>query len=103
MVWLLRIAMIAFGLISATLGVLFLVRLAQSPSRREPEMRRMVLPVLLMALRHLGVGLGFVIFGLTLSWVAFASGCVLLVSEAPIRWITTRRANQIDPADDPAG
>jgi len=98
MEWFFRVVLIAFGVAYIGLGVAWLARFAHGRSRQGPGMRGVVLLVFLRGVHYLGTGLGFAVFGLTLSRIALGCGCVFLLSEIPIRWLTRRRVSQLDPA-----
>lgn len=97
--WIVQVAMGAVGVVSMGFGLFWLLRVWQSPSRQASGVTKMTLPAYLIGVRWLGVGVAWVIWALTLSNVAVACACVLMLSEIPIRWLVQRRAGQVDRAD----
>ena len=96
--WIAQVVVTALGVVFVGLGLVSLIGVRRSLSR-ESHLRRMRLPASLMGAAWLGAGVCLVIVGLTLSRVAFACAAVFLLSEIPIRWLSQRRASQVDLAD----
>jgi hypothetical protein len=63
----------------------------------DEENRTARLPFVLMMARCLGIGAGFILFGLTHSWVALAFGVASSMTAVPIaRWTLRRLGQSLD-------
>jgi hypothetical protein len=93
-----EILFIALGCGYAAVGLLGLGKFAgQLLHPPDEENRRARLPVALMMGRCLGVGGGFMAFGLTHSWIALGFGVALSISDVAIaRWTLRRLGESLD-------
>jgi hypothetical protein len=83
-----RILMIALGCGYAAVGVYGLVKFGgQLLSPPDEKHRAVRLSGLLFFVRPVGIGAGYILFGLTGSWVALALAVAFSLAEGPIlRW-----------------
>lgn len=87
-----EICLLALGCAYAGLGLFWLGKFGgQLTHPPDEDNRRARLPFVLMTGRFLGVGGGFIAFGLTGSLIGFAFGVALLMSDVAIyRWSLRR-------------
>jgi hypothetical protein len=99
------ILFVILGCAFALVGLYGLIKFTRQVVRPKDEKhRRARLPFLLMSGRTIGMGVGFIVFGLTHSWLAFGLAVVLSVSEGIwARWTAHRYPDLLDDnARDPA-
>ena len=93
-----RILALAFGCAFAALGLWGFVKfggqLLQPP---DEEHRNARLPAVLILGRPVGIGAGFIVFGITSSWVALGFGVACWMTEGPVaRWTMRRLGQSLD-------